>query len=158
MAKIVRILYREKPLMQPAGDMCAYDKLYDMRLDNGNPTLRAGSKSFDITQDDFDDFIGLCEQINAVKRILENHPWKMMTRFDAVGALGSYIIVFDDGNAACADFGPQEIPQRFKELEKKYTPASEPVCEGAWVCSECGRANTGKYCCECGAKAAKSQE
>ena len=80
MAKIVRILYREKPLMQPAGDMCAYDKLYDMRLDNGDPTLRAGSKSFDITQDDFDDFIGLCEQINAVKRILENHPWKMMTR------------------------------------------------------------------------------
>ena len=153
MAKIVRIIYREMPTVQRMGDQCAYDKLYDVQLENGKPALRAGSKSFDIDRADFDSFVQLCEDIGAADRILSNNPWKMLTRFDGSGAMGSYTIVFDDGNAASADFGPAEIPQEFKKLEKKYTPAGEPVIDGAWTCAECGQGgNTGKYCMECGAK------
>lgn len=151
MAKIIRIVYREVPMLQPQRGAVNYDKLYDLYLDAGKPKLRAGAKDFDITPEDFDSFVQLCEQIGAADRILSNNPWKMLTRFDGSGAMGSYFIVFDDGNAACADLGPDEIPQRFKELEKKYTPASEPVIDGAWTC-KCGQSgNTGKYCMECGA-------
>lgn len=149
MAEIIRIIYREMPITQPSGDMCRYDKLYDMKLENGKPTLRAGSRSFDISSEDFDGFISLCEQINAADTILSNNPWKMLTRIDGAGAMGNYVIAFDDGNAACADFGPAEIPQRFKELEKKYTPAAEPIADGAWTC-KCGQVNTGRYCMDCG--------
>ena len=150
MAKIVRIIYREMPTVQRMGDQCAYDKLYDIALDGEKAQLRAGSKSFDIDRTDFDSFVQLCEDIGAADRILANNPWKMLTRFDGPGAMGSYVIVFDDGNAACAAAGPAEIPQRFKELEKKYTPAGEPVIDGAWTC-KCGQSgNTGKYCMQCG--------
>ena len=158
MAKIVRIIYREMPMMQRMGDQCAYDKLYDIALDGEKAQLRAGSKSFDIDRTDFDSFVQLCENIGAADRILANNPWKMLTRFDGPGAMGSYVIVFDDGNAACADAGPAEIPQRFKELEKKYTPAGEPVIDGAWTC-KCGQSgNTGKYCMECGMSFADGKE
>ena len=137
------------PLTQPSGDMCRYDKLYDLRAEADGAKLRAGSKEFDVSTEDLNDLISLCEQINAAERIVACHPWKMLTRFDGAGALGKFIIVFDDGNAACADSGPQEIPQRLKELEKKYTPADEHVIDGAWKCS-CGQTNTGKFCMECG--------
>lgn|GEM_PF-2987302 len=158
MAKIVRIVYREVPLFQPQGDMVNYDKLYDLYLDGEKAQLRAGSKSFDIDRTDFDSFVQLCEDIGAADRILSNHPWKMLTRIDGPGAMGSYTIVFDDGNAASADFGPAEIPQEFKKLEKKYTPAGEPVIDGAWNC-KCGqRGNTGKYCMECGMSFADGKE
>ena len=158
MAKIVRIVYREVPLFQPQGDMVNYDKLYDLYLDGAKPKLRAGSKSFEIDRTDFDSFVQLCEDIGAADRILSNHPWKMLTRIDGPGAMGSYTIVFDDGNAASADFGPAEIPQEFKKLEKKYTPAGEPVIDGAWNC-KCGqRGNTGKYCMECGMSFADGKE
>ena len=158
MAKIVRIVYREVPLFQPQGDMVNYDKLYDLYLDGAKPKLRAGASDFDITAEDFDGFVKLCEDIGAADRILSNHPWKMLTRIDGPGAMGSYTIVFDDGNAASADFGPAEIPQEFKKLEKKYTPAGEPVIDGAWNC-KCGqRGNTGKYCMECGMSFADGKE
>lgn len=158
MAKIVRIVYREVPLFQPQGDMVNYDKLYDLYLDGAKPKLRAGASDFDITAEDFDSFVQLCEDIGAADRILSNHPWKMLTRIDGPGAMGSYTIVFDDGNAASADFGPAEIPQEFKKLEKKYTPAGEPVIDGAWNC-KCGqRGNTGKYCMECGMSFADGKE
>lgn len=158
MAKIVRIVYREVPLFQPQGDMVNYDKLYDLYLDGAKSKLRAGASDFDITAEDFDSFVQLCEDIGAADRILSNHPWKMLTRFDGPGAMGSYTIVFDDGNAASADFGPAEIPQEFKKLEKKYTHAGEPVIDGAWNC-KCGqRGNTGKYCMECGISFADGKE
>lgn len=158
MAKIVRIVYREVPLFQPQGDMVNYDKLYDLYLDGAKPKLRAGASDFDITAEDFDSFVQMCEDIGAADRILSNHPWKMLTRIDGPGAMGSYTIVFDDGNAASADFGPAEIPQEFKKLEKKYTPADEPVIDGAWNC-KCGqRGNTGKYCMECGMSFADGKE
>ena len=158
MAKIVRIVYREVPLFQPQGDMVYYDKLYDLYLDGAKPKLRAGASDFDITAEDFDSFVKLCEDIGAADRILSNHPWKMLTRIDGPGAMGSYTIVFDDGNAASADFGPAEIPQEFKKLEKKYTPAGEPVIDGAWTC-KCGqRGNTGKFCMECGMSFADGKE
>ena len=150
MAQIIRIIYREMPAVQPAGDRCAYDKLYDIYPEGEKAKLRAGAKSFDIDKTDFDSFVKLCEDISAAERIIAQQPWKMLTRFNGSGALGKYVIVFDDGNAACADVGPDEIPQRFKELEKKYNPAGEPVIDGAWTC-KCGQTgNTGKYCMECG--------
>lgn len=149
MAKIVRIIYREKPMVQPAGDQCAYDKLYDLFVDGETPKLRAGAKEYKIRREDFDGFVQLCEQINAAERLIASHPWKMLTRFDGAGAMGSYVIVFDDGNAACADLGPDEIPHRFKELESKYTPAGEPIIDGAWTCC-CGQVNSGKFCSNCG--------
>ncbi len=158
MPKIIRILYREIPLFQPQGDSVIYDKLYDLYLDGEKPKLRAGSKDFDISSEDFDGFVQLCEDIDAAARLDANNPWHMRTRFSGSGAMGRYFIVFDDGNAASADLGPQEIPQRFKELEKKYTPANEPVIDGAWTC-RCGQSgNTGKYCMECGMSFADGKE
>ena len=50
------------------------------------------------------------------------------------------------------------INSTFKKLEKKYTPAGEPVIDGAWNC-KCGqRGNTGKYCMECGMSFADGKE
>ena len=159
MPKIVRILYREIPMSQPQGDMVNYDKLYDLYLDGAKPKLRAGASDFEITAEDFDGFVQLCENIGAADKIAANNPFGMrFQRFHGTGSLGSCFIVFDDGNAACADSGPAEIKQRFKELEKKYTPAGNPVIDGAWTC-KCGQSgNTGKYCMECGMSFADGKE
>ena len=158
MEKIVRIIYREVPLFQPQGDCIIYDKLYDLYIDGQTPKLRAGSKDYEISREDFDGFVQLCEEIGAAEKLDANNPWHMRIKMSGPGAMGRYLIAFDDGTAACADLGPHEIPQRFKELEKKYTPANEPFIDGAWKC-RCGHGgNTGKYCMECGLSFADGKE